>query len=131
MKDTLTAACSKRDRGRYQQAVAAAGVLLDAVGGAWTQVNGSPFQTGPYSDSIAFSPRGGLLAAPSGSDDKVYVYSVNHATGELTQRHGSPFQVGSDPYSVAFNPQGICSRSEKQAARAASSVYAVHLAPKS
>ena len=68
---------------------------------------------------------------PNGSDDKVYVYSVNHATGELTQLHGSPFQAGSDPYSVAFSPEGNLLAVGNTGHPGSISVYAVHLAPKS
>jgi 6-phosphogluconolactonase (cycloisomerase 2 family) len=74
---------------------------------ALTQVTGSPFATGTFPFSVAFSPSGGLLAtANAGGGNSVSVFSVNSSTGALTQVTGSPFAAGAGPVSVAFSPSG-------------------------
>lgn len=79
---------------------------VDQTSGAIVPVSGSPFATGSYSDSVAFSPSGGLLATASLGDGTVSVFSVNQATGGLTPVAGSPFTTGATPTSVAFSPSG-------------------------
>jgi len=75
--------------------------------GVFTQVAGSPFATGSFPVSVAFSPSvsGNLFAAVANSgDNTVSVYSVNQSTGVFTQVAGSPFATGAGPQSVAFSP---------------------------
>ena len=74
-------------------------------GGVLTPVSGSPFATGAFANSVAFSPSGGLLATANTDDNTVSVFSVA-SDGALTQVSGSPFGAGSAPISVAFSPSG-------------------------
>ena len=74
-------------------------------GGALTQVSGSPFVTGRFPTSVAFSPSGRLLATANAGDGTVSVFSVA-SDGALTPVSGSPFATGSEPASVAFSPSG-------------------------
>jgi hypothetical protein len=62
----------------------AAGALAAPV---FTPVSGSPFATGMFPASVAFSPSGALTAVS-----------------------GSPFATGTAPVSVAFSSSGGCSR---------------------
>jgi 6-phosphogluconolactonase (cycloisomerase 2 family) len=73
---------------------------------AFFPVSGSPFATGNYPSSVAFSPGGGLLATTTQNDGKVSVFSVASSTGALTPVSGSPFATGTSPMSVAFSPGG-------------------------
>jgi hypothetical protein len=65
--------------------------------GALTQVSGSPFATGIYPGSIAFTPTiaGNLFAVVNATDNEdnsiMAVYQVNTSTGLFTQVSGSPF----------------------------------------
>jgi 6-phosphogluconolactonase len=73
---------------------------------AFAPVTGSPFATGGFPYSVAFSPIGGLLATANNSSSNVSVFSVA-ADGALSPVSGSPFATpGSFPYSVAFSPSG-------------------------
>ena len=72
---------------------------------AFTPVTGSPFATGSFPDSVAFSPGGGLLATANHADNTVSVFAVGSG-GALTQVTGSPFATGRFPSSVAFSPGG-------------------------
>ncbi len=72
---------------------------------AFTPVAGSPFATGSFPRSVAFSPSGGLLATANQGDTTVSVFAVSSA-GALTPVVGSPFSTGADPVSVAFSPSG-------------------------
>ncbi len=74
-------------------------------GAVLTPVSGSPFATGAFPYSVAFSPSGGLLATANADDSTVSVFSVA-SDGGLTQVSGSPFATGSAPVSVAFSPSG-------------------------
>jgi hypothetical protein len=84
-----------------------------SAGGALTLLSGYPVNLGSYSDYLAFSPDGGLLAVDGPSEgsspqtSSVGVYSVSSA-GALTQLSGSPYlptgEFGPDP--VAFSPNG-------------------------
>ncbi len=71
----------------------------------FSQVAGSPFNTGSGPESVAFSPSGGLLATGNRGAGTVSVFSVG-AGSALTQVPGSPFSTGSEPDSVAFSPGG-------------------------
>jgi 6-phosphogluconolactonase len=82
--------------------------------GTLTQVNGSPFAVDAINlSSIAFSPRGRLLAVSSFGeggdqpvfDNRVFVFSVAW-DGTLTPVKGSPFTTGDGPGSIAFSPSG-------------------------
>ncbi len=75
------------------------------AGGALTQISGSPFATGRFPFSVAFSPGGGLLATANQADSTVSVFSVG-AGGALSEASGSPFATGGSPFSVAFSPGG-------------------------
>jgi 6-phosphogluconolactonase (cycloisomerase 2 family) len=78
-----------------------------SAGGVLTQVPGSPFATGGYSDeSVAFSADGSKVAAAQASSNAVAVFTVG-AGGVLTAAPGSPFPTGAGPYSVAFGPTGV------------------------
>jgi 6-phosphogluconolactonase (cycloisomerase 2 family) len=75
--------------------------------GAFTQVPGSPFETGVGPASVEFSPivSGNLFAAiPNTSDSTVSVYEVNQTTGEFSQVPGSPFPTGIVPNFATFSP---------------------------
>ena len=74
-------------------------------GGVLAPVSGSPFATGAFAYSVAFSASGGLLATANTDDNTVSVFSVA-SDGALTQVSGSPFGTGSAPISVAFSPSG-------------------------
>ena len=84
---------------------------LAGAGGAlaappvFTPVTGSPFATGSFPDSVAFSPGGGLLATANHAANTVSVFAVGSG-GALTQVTGSPFAIGRFPSSVAFSPGG-------------------------
>jgi WD40 repeat protein len=82
-------------------------VLMFAVAGdgELTPVAGSPFATGEYPLSVAFSPSGAQLATANEGDDDVSVFNVAQ-DGELSSVAGSPFPTGADPRSVAFSPSG-------------------------
>ena len=85
------------------------GLLAGAAGAlalpAFAPVTGSPFVTGTFPHSVAFSPSGGLLTTANAGDNAASVFSVS-AGGALTQVAGSPFVTGSVPVSVAFSPSG-------------------------
>ena len=74
-------------------------------GGVLAPVSGSPFATGAFAYSVAFSPSGGLLATANTDDNTVSVFSVA-SDGALTPVSGSPFGTGNAPVSVAFSPSG-------------------------
>ena len=57
---------------------------------AFTPVTGSPFATGSFPESVAFSPGGGLLATANHAANTVSVFAVGSG-GALTQVTGSPF----------------------------------------
>ena len=85
------------------------GLLAGAAGAlalpAFAPVTGSPFVTGTFPHSVAFSPSGGLLTTANAGDNAASVFSVS-AGGALTQVAGSPFVTGSVPVSVALSPSG-------------------------
>ena len=98
-------------------ALAMAGAFAAAPGAwasapAFTQVSGSPFGTGAFPESVAFSSDG-LLATGNNTGDflkgppgTVSVFSTG-ADGTLSQAGGSPFATGArDTVSVAFSPNG-------------------------
>ena len=72
---------------------------------AFTPVTGSPFATGSFPESVAFSPGGGLLATANHAANTVSVFAVGSG-GALIQVTGSPFAIGRFPSSVAFSPGG-------------------------
>jgi outer membrane protein OmpA-like peptidoglycan-associated protein/WD40 repeat protein len=78
-------------------------------GGALTLVPG-PFASSPYSNSVAFSPDGGLLvtAGPTVSGSSSILVDSVGSSGSLTPISGSPFTTGSDidGNPVAFSPGG-------------------------
>jgi DNA-binding beta-propeller fold protein YncE len=80
--------------------------------GKVTKVSGSPFSTGSYPGSVAFSSDGTLLATADEGTNKVSVFSVSSA-GKLKQLTGSPFESsptgykGPGPDSIAFSPDGF------------------------
>ncbi len=80
------------------------------------QVPGSPFAADLGTNSVAFSPNGGVLAAANGDTYNVSVYTVG-ADGALTQVGTSPYGlgVGNVAFSVAFSPDGnlLAAGSEK------------------
>ena len=57
-------------------------------GGALTEVAGSPFATGHFPRSVAFSPSGELLATANANDNTASVFSVGSG-GALTAVAGS------------------------------------------
>jgi 6-phosphogluconolactonase (cycloisomerase 2 family) len=86
---------------------------VDPLTGALTLFPGSPFATDGRTntgdtDSVAFSPTEGLLAAANFEDNSVSVYSVDPSTETVTQVPGSPFPTGGlgGETSVAFSPNG-------------------------
>jgi WD40 repeat protein len=86
------------------------GLFTVAPDGTLAQVNGSPFQAGKGTESVAFNPSGTLVAASNEGDDvadqsTVSVYSI--ASGNaVSEVQGSPFATGYGPYDVAFSPDG-------------------------
>ncbi len=80
---------------------------VDETTGIFTPVLGSPFSSGIFPISVAFSPdiSGKLFAAVANlNDSNVSVYSVDETTGIFTPVSGSPFSSGNSPVSVAFSP---------------------------
>ncbi|MCX5922123.1 MAG: beta-propeller fold lactonase family protein [Candidatus Dependentiae bacterium] len=79
---------------------------INTTTGAFTPVAGSPFSTGNFPSSVAFSPiaSGNLFAAVANASGTVSVYSANTTTGVFTPVAGSPFAAGLGPISVAFSP---------------------------
>ncbi len=79
--------------------------------GALTQVEGSPFATGPQPVTVAIDPKGKFAYVanqnyPSGQGS-VSVYSINPASGVLAQVEGSPFgDAYGEPYGAAVTPSG-------------------------
>jgi hypothetical protein len=53
-------------------------------------ITGSPFATGSYPYSVAYSPGRGQLAVANYGDSTVSVFAVNSTTGALTPVTGSP-----------------------------------------
>jgi len=68
-------------------------------------VGGSPFATGQYPESVAFSSEGTMLATAN-SGGTLSVFAVR-ASGALAPVTGSPYTVGTEPYGVAFSSSGL------------------------
>ncbi len=79
------------------------------LGGALTQISGSPFSTGSGSEpwGMAISPdaRDLFVARSCSCDEDVAVFSIG-ADGGLSQISGSPYPAGNSPLPVALTPDG-------------------------
>ena len=90
------------------------GYAINAIGGALTQLAGSPFYDcyHCYPLGVAIDPTGKFAYVANhgyGEPDNpgnVYSYAINASSGALTQIQGSPFAAGTGPVSVAVNPTG-------------------------
>lgn len=72
--------------------------------GMLTEVQGSPFSTSWYPQSVTINPSGTMAFVTAGS--KNLVYSIDASTGALTPVAGSPFPASGFASSVTFNPSG-------------------------
>jgi len=62
---------------------------------------------GKSNPEVVLDPSGRFLLATSQSIDRVYVFRLNPANGELKKVPGSPFDVkGRAPFSIVFHPSG-------------------------
>jgi len=62
---------------------------------------------GKSTPEVVLDPSGRFVLATSQSIDRVYVFRLNPATGELNKVPGSPFDVkGRAPFSIVFHPTG-------------------------
>lgn len=79
--------------------------------GTLSPVPGSPFVAGSYPNEschcVAIDPKGSFVYAVSPTfgeanspDNKIYAFTIDHATGSLTPIAGSPFATGQAPVSV-------------------------------
>ena len=79
---------------------------VDATTGAFTEVQGSPFEAGPMSYSVAADRGGRFLYVGNDDADEVSVFPLDPATGALRVAvQGSPFVVhGLQPEMVLIDP---------------------------
>lgn len=80
---------------------------VNPMTGAFIEVQGSPFLTGTFPTSVAFSPifqKTLFAAVANAADNTLSVYTVSQTTGIFTEVTGSPFATGLQPRSVAFSP---------------------------
>jgi len=62
---------------------------------------------GKSTPEVVLDPSGRFVLATSQSIDRVYVFRLNPANGELSKVPGSPFDVkGRAPFSIVFHPSG-------------------------
>ncbi len=62
---------------------------------------------GKSTPEVVLDPSGRFVLATSQSIDRVYVFRLNPANGELNKVPGSPFDVkGRAPFSIVFHPSG-------------------------
>ncbi len=62
---------------------------------------------GKSSPEVVLDPSGQFLLALSQGINRVFVYRINHQTGELAAVAGSPFDIqGASPYQISFHPSG-------------------------
>ncbi|MEP6641480.1 MAG: beta-propeller fold lactonase family protein [Gaiellales bacterium] len=90
-------------------ALACAGLASAAVASpppAFVPVSGSPFTTGIFPYSVAYSPDGGQLAVANAGTNSVSVFAVNATSGARSAVSGSPFAAGTGPRAVAYSPGG-------------------------
>lgn len=108
--------CSIRVAVRVSLLVLTLGALLTPIASArFAPVVGSPFHTGDDPQSLAFSPKGDLLAVTNcacfgdrtgdAMGDTLSMFRVT-ASGQLRAVPGSPFPTGMGPTSVAYRPDG-------------------------
>ena len=81
------------------------GAAPAATTAGFTQVTGSPFDTGGTPTEVAISPLGGLVAVTNHDDNTVSMFSMD-ADGVLTEVTGSPFTTGPSPTAGVFSPDG-------------------------
>jgi 6-phosphogluconolactonase (cycloisomerase 2 family) len=73
---------------------------IDAISGALTPVNGSPFKAGDHPSGVAIDLTGEFAYVTNFGSDDVSAYAIRQS-GALTPVKGSPFAAGIGPEGAA------------------------------